>query len=163
MDLFEAIRERRSVREYQDKEIPKEDIEKILEAGRWAPSGRNTQPWKFIVVTDDRTKEKLERTVPQGLIKNAPVTLAIMKDKTRGYEELKDAQGIGACAQNILLAAHGLGIGTCWIGLTRNSKAEEILEAERSEELMMLITMGYPTEGTRSSSRIELEKITKYM
>ena len=108
MDVLEVIRTRRTVRRFTERPIDREDIDRILDAARWAPSGKNTQPWRFIVVTDPGVRARLEAMRPQGVIGRAPVTIAILRNLTAGYQELKDVQGIGACAQSVLLAAHEL-------------------------------------------------------
>ncbi|MFP4588482.1 MAG: nitroreductase family protein [Candidatus Acetothermia bacterium] len=163
MDLFESIFDRRSVRKFTEEPVTDQQLEKILDAGRWAPSGKNTQPWSFVVVRDPEVQKKLENHSGQGIIESAPITIGLLKDTSRGYDELKDAQGIGACAQNILLAVHGLGLGACWLGLTRDSFVEELLGAEEDEELMMLISVGRPAAEERSSDRKPLEALTRYI
>jgi len=163
MDVMEAIKTRRTIRRFAERPIDRKDIDRILDAARWAPSGKNTQPWRFIVVTDPQVRAKLEAMRPQGVIGRAPVTIAILRDLTAGYQELKDLQGIGACAQTLLLAAHALGIGGCWIGLARDAKAHEILGVRDTEELMMVVSLGYPAESCEVPRRLELEELVRYV
>ena len=164
MDLFEAIETRASVRRYDPVEIPGSDIEKILDAGRFAPSGKNTQPWRFVVVESAGKKEELAKLAPQaGMIATASVTLAVLCDRDAGYDELKDAQGIGAAIENILLAVHSLGLGACWMGRTRNAEIERVVGARACEELMALIPIGHPAESSNDASRHPLETITRYV
>ncbi len=146
-EILKAIHDRRSVRAFRPDPVEPEKIEAILDAGRWAPSGKNTQPWRFVVVESDAKRAELARLVTQrDMVRTAPVTLAILRDRAAGYDETKDAQGIGACSQNILLAVHALGLGACWIGRARDKEVEAILGAREGEELMMLIPIGYPAE-----------------
>lgn len=161
-EVLRAIRERRSVRAFRPDPVEREKIEAILDAGRWAPSGKNTQPWRFVVVDSAAKRAELAKLVPQrNMIGSAPVTIAVLLDRRAGYDELKDAQGIGACAQNILLAAHALGLGACWIGRARDRDVEALLGAGEGEELMMLIPIGYPAEEPPSGLRRPLADLVR--
>ena len=163
-DVLKAIHTRRSVREFTGDSVERGDIEKILNAGRFAPSGKNTQPWRFVVVESAGKKEELAKLAPQaGMIATAPVTLAVLCDRDAGYDELKDVQGIGAAIENILLAVHSLGLGACWMGRTRDKKIEQIVGAREHEELMALIPIGHPAESSNDASRHPLETITRYV
>ncbi len=161
-EVLRAIRERRSIRVFRPDPIEPEKLEAILEAARWAPSGRNTQPWRLVVVESKEKREELGRVVTQmDMVRTAPVTLAILRDKDAGYDEIKDAQAIGACAQNILLAAHSLGLGACWLGRLRDPQVEKIIEAKENEELMMLIALGYPAEQPPARERKPLAELVR--
>ena len=163
-DLLRLIQTRRSVRAFTDAPVTRAQIEKILNAGRWAPSGKNTQPWRFVVVESVGKREALAKLAPQaGMIATAPVTLAVLFDRDAGYDELKDAQGIGAAIENILLAAHSLGLGACWMGKTQNPEIERVVEAKEHEELMALIPIGHPAESSNDASRLPLETITRFI
>ncbi len=144
-EVLRAIKERRSIRSFKTDPVEPEKIEAILEAARWAPSGKNTQPWRLVVVQSQEKREQLGRLVTQmDMIRTAPVTIAVLLDTEAGYDRTKDVQAIGACAQNILLAAHSLGLGACWIGRVKDEQVERVLGAKEHEELMMLIPIGYP-------------------
>lgn len=161
-EVLRAIRERRSVRAFRPDPVEPEKVEAILEAARWAPSGRNTQPWRFVLVESAEKRAELARLVPQrDMIATAPLTLAILLDRKAGYDELKDAQGIGACAQNVLLAVHSLGLGACWIGRARDREVEALLGAREGEELMMLIPIGYPAETPPPRERRPLGELVR--
>lgn len=161
-EVLRAIRERRSIRVFRPDPIEPEKLEAILEAARWAPSGRNTQPWRFVVVESKEKREELGRVVTQmDMVRTAPVTIAILRDKDAGYDEIKDAQAIGACAQNILLAAHSLGLGACWLGRLRDPQVEKIIGAKENEELMMLIVIGYPAERPPTRERKPLSELVR--
>lgn len=161
-EILAAIRGRRSVRAFRPDPVEKEKLEGILDAGRWAPSGKNTQPWRFVVVESAATRARLAKLVTQkNMVGSAPVTLAILCDRRAGYDELKDAQGIGACAQNILLAVHALGLGACWIGRARDREVEAILGAREGEELMLLIPIGYPAETPPERERRPLSELVR--
>lgn len=163
-EILKTICKRRSVRRFNPEPLTREQIELILEAARWAPSGKNTQPWRFVVVQSEVKKKELAKLAPQqAMIATAPITLAVLLDKKAGYDELKDAQGIGACIQNILLAVHSLGLGACWMGKTRDSELESLLEAKESEELMALIPIGHPAEFPPPTPRLPLPEILRFV
>jgi len=161
-EVLKAIRERRSIRTFKTDPVEPEKIEAILEAGRWAPSGKNTQPWRFVVLESQEKRDQLGRLVTQmDMIRTAPVTIAVLLDTHAGYDRTKDSQAIGACAQNMLLAAHSLGLGACWIGRVRDEQVERVLGAEEHEELMMLIPIGYPAESPAPKERKPLSELVR--
>ncbi len=160
--LLQGIRERRTVRAFRTDPVEPEKIDRILEAGRWAPSGKNTQPWRFVVVNAPDKRQELGKLVPQrNMIATAPVTIAVLKHTPSGYDELKDAQGIGACAQNLLLAAHALGLGACWIGKSRDPEVEKLLGASDEEELMLLLPVGHPAEASADGKRKPRDELVR--
>jgi len=165
MEVIEAIKTRRSIRCYENREIDDGTIAAIIDAARWAPSGKNTQPWRFVIVTDSRVRAGLEAIRPEGIIRQAPVCVAVVLERTAGYEELKDLQGIGACAQTLLLAAHALGIGSCWIGLARDARAHALLGLRETEELMLLVSLGYPAGSVSqpAPARLEADVLVRHL
>lgn len=160
MDILSIIRQRRSIREYK-KDIPQDaDIEKILEAARWAPSGLNNQPWRFRVIKEKSKKDGLADFTKYGkIIKDAPCVIVVCMDIADSYNRDKDLMSIGACIQNMCLEAHALGLGTCWLGEILNKKqaVAKYLKLDADLELMAVVTLGYPdediTEGCRKSSK----------
>ena len=110
--VLDAILNRRSVRQYTDDPVRQEDVETILEAARWAPSGLNNQPWRFIVVRDPEVKERVAaQTRYREIIRNAPVIIAVFLENEESYDRVKDCQAIGASVQNMWLAVHVMGLG----------------------------------------------------
>ncbi len=163
-DVLKAIRTRRSVRRYTDAPLSREQIEAILEAGRFTPSGKNTQPWRFVIIESESKRSELATLFPQqGLVAAAPVTLAILLDREAGYDELKDVQGIGAAIENILLAIHSLGLGACWMGRARDKEIERFLGAREGEELMALIPIGHPAEVSTPTPRLSLSDLARFI
>ncbi|MGQ9477861.1 MAG: nitroreductase family protein [Candidatus Bipolaricaulia bacterium] len=163
-DFFEVVKGRRSVREFTNEPVSEQELEKILEAGRWAPSGKNTQPWTFVLVKSKKKREALAALSRQKeLIESVPVCLAVLLDRERGYDRDKDMQGIGACVENMFLAAHALGLGACWVGGISGSKEEaaKVLGLGENEELVLLLLIGHPAPGERSSSRRPLNEIVR--
>ena len=162
MDVLELIKTRRSIREFLGNPVEKEKLEKILEAGRWAPSGLNNQPWKFKVVTENETKNKLAECTKYGhIIKNAPVSIVVFLNNNEGYDRTKDVQAIGACIQNMLLEIHALGLGGVWLGeiINQHEKAEKVLEVPKNIELMAVISLGYYSNKKIKSNRKELDEL----
>ena len=162
MDVFEAIRERRSIRQYQAKAVPEEKLTQILEAGRWAPSSGNGQPWKFIVIRDEEVKNKLASIAPFGrFIAQAPVGIAVVIDPQGSSHPVEDG---AAATQNILLAAHALDLGACWIGSYGSDyegRAKEILGIPRDRRILSLISLGYAAESPEKG-RVELSELVSY-
>ena len=103
MEALEAIKGRRSIRKYRSKAIPDEVLNQVLEAGRWAPSASNFQPWKFVVMRDDKVKKELARTATYGsFLTDAPVAIAVVIDPWSSNHPVEDG---AAATQNMLLAA----------------------------------------------------------
>ncbi len=156
--LLASIRSRRSIRHFTKEPISDELLKQILEAGLWAPSGKNNQPWKFAVVKDETLKASLASlTHYSRVIRSAPVCIVVFLDHTRVYDRTKDVQAIGACIQNMLLSIHALGLGGVWLGeiLKNKEKVNQLLTAEENLELMAVIALGHPSgrrgEGERES------------
>lgn len=161
--VFRAIFDRRSIRKYTDEPVSREDLTAILEAGRWAPSGLNNQPWRFLVITsDDPRHEKLaECTKYAHIVRGSRACIAVLLEKQTMYNEMKDHQGAGACIQNMLLAAHTLGIGSVWLGQIVNDQAASLGALGLSEnqyELQAVIALGHPAQKG-DSSRKELSQL----
>ncbi len=162
MDLLEGIYSRRSVREYTDEPVSREDVMEILRAGSWAPSGLNNQPWRFVVVRDEvRRRELAKLTRYRQIIEGAPTALAVFCDQEATYNKVKDHQGIGACLQNMLLAAHALGLGAVWLGeiLNRGDDVRKLLEVPEGLELMAVIAVGHPAGRDQLSNRKNLANL----
>lgn len=161
-DMLSLIRTRRSIREYTDK-MPADDIiRSIIEAGRWAPSGLNNQPWRLVIIKDKAAIDRMACfTKYSKVIKSAPVLLVVFMDRDKSYHRDKDLQSIGACIENILLAIHSLGLGSCWLGeiLNRKDEVAEYLALPKSYELMAVISLGYPKLKDETSSRIPLSEL----
>ncbi|MBU0762246.1 MAG: nitroreductase [Candidatus Altiarchaeota archaeon] len=152
MDVHEAVKTRRSVREYLKTDVSNLEIAEILEAGRWAPSGLNNQPWKFMVVRGEKKDAFAKHTKYGRIITGAPVCIAVFYDVESGYDRDKDMQSIGACIQNMLLAIHSIGLGAVWLGEIKNQHAAVEKELDVKHELMAVIALGWPTKGTQGDA-----------
>lgn len=141
MDALEAIRKRRSVREYTGAPIPRADLETIIDAGRMAASGYNRQPWDFIVVTNREMIEKLK--IAARWMDKAGAIIAVVLDPTAKYW-LEDGS---AAIENMLIAATSLGYGTCWLEgytLPLEDEFKALLNVPAEKRLLTLIPVGVP-------------------
>lgn len=175
-DLMAAIKERRSIRNFLDKEVPGEVLDQVLEAVRWSPSWANTQCWEVIVVKDGEQKQRLQETMGKGnpatrSIVEAPLVLALCgkKDSSGYYKGQVTTKfgdwllfDLGIAAQSLCLAAHDLGLGTVIVGLFDHAKAMEILKVPEGYELVTLIPMGYPAKGSGAPKRREISEFTHW-
>ncbi|MFP4169289.1 MAG: nitroreductase family protein [Desulfonatronovibrionaceae bacterium] len=163
MELFDALYNRRSIRRFTGQKVDREHVARILDCGRWAPSGLNNQPWRFLVVNrDDPRKDGLQGcTKYSHVVLAADILIVVFLAKEAMYSPVKDYQGVGACIQNMLLAAHGLGLGAVWLGeiLNREDRVHEVLGTNNSElGLMAVLALGHP-EGEGGSNRRELSEL----
>lgn len=167
MDLFEAIKGRRSIRAYTRENVSEEEIEKLIDAARWAPSAGNIQPWKFVIIRDAGTKQKLAAAaLNQTFIEEAPVVIVVCADEAQssvGYGSrgvtLYCIQDIAAATQNILLAAHALGLSTCWVGAFREELVRRALNVPPNIRPVAIIPVGHAAEEPRAPSRKSLKDI----
>jgi len=149
--VLRAIRERRSVRRFTEQLVTRDEVLHILEAGRWAPSGLNNQPWRFLVLlAGDARQEALTRhTKYAPIVRAAAALVCVFLEREAMYHEAKDHQAAGACIQNMLLAAHSLGLGGVWLGEILNQEPQVMkvlsLEPERFE-LQAVIALGRPVQ-----------------
>jgi nitroreductase len=162
MDLLEGIYTRRSVREFVDQPVEREQLLEIIKAGTWAPSGLNNQPWRFVIVQKEDVKKELGRQTKYGfVVERAPACIAVFVDRTVMYDDVKDHQAMGACIQNMLLAAHAMGLGAVWLGeILKNAGAvRTLLELSKEMELMAVVALGYPKAQKHSSSRKAVSEV----
>lgn len=156
METLEAIKTRRSVRRYKPDPVPLDLVKKIIEAGQWAPTGASKQYWKFIAVTDPKVMKMILRTSPM-VWGASPAAIFVCKDLARaGIDELQKRGSGEACgfpSQNVMLAAHALGLGTCAIGGFNREAAIDILDVPDDVWPMLLITLGYPDEEPEAKPR----------
>ena len=141
MDTLEAIRKRRSVREYTGEAIPRQDLETIVDAGRLAATGKNRQPWDFIVITDREMIEQLK--VDAQWMENAGAIIAVVMDPSSRWWIADGA----AAVENMLIASTALGYGTCWLGgytLQREEAFKDLLKVPEEKRLLTLVPLGVP-------------------
>ena len=160
MDVFDAIKSRRSVRKYKPDAVPLDVLEKLVEAGQWAPTGANRQPWKFIVVSDARVMRNVKRLSPM-MWGAAPACIFVCLDLTRNSTppEARIGLATGFPSQNVMLAAYAHGLGTCPIGGFNRDAIRKLLSIPEDMEPMLLITVGYPDETPEVKPRRPIEEI----
>lgn len=169
-DIFDCMRESHSVRSFKDQEILDATLTRILEAGTWAPSAGNLQPWFFYVVKKQSVKRQLaDACDDQPQVAQAPVIIVVMADPARSNERYKERgaqlyclQDTAAAAQNMLLAAEGLGINTCWVGAFDEIKVQRILEAAPHLRAVAILCFGYSNEeADQAKERERVAVLTK--
>ncbi len=154
--IIEAIQGRRSVRQFKKEPVPDEVLNRIMESGLWAPSGKNNQPWKFAVIRDSTLKGDLSSFTHYGsVIQDAPACIAVFLDHSRVYDRTKDVQAVGASIQNMLLTIHAIGLGGVWLGeiLKNKERVGELLGAGEDLELMAVVALGHPSGRALRSAK----------
>ena len=161
MDFFETVRNRKSVREYSVKEVKKELIEKIVDAGRLAATARNEQPWEFIATADKNVLGEICDMCPNGLfIKDASHLIAVFSKDTKYYIE-----DCSAATENMLLAIEALGLGGCWIAGDKKDYAEnirKIFNAPIGHKLVSMITVGFPKKEEKPHPKKSLKDVLRW-
>jgi nitroreductase len=148
-EAYELIMNRKSIRSFSDQPVSDDLIEAILKAGQRAPSGKNNQPWRFVIVTNREVRMLLAGETHYGsIVAHAPVVLPVFIDREAVYDTLKDHQAIGACLENMLLASQALGLGAVWLGeILKNKEAvRNHLGLDPRYDLMAVLAIGYPKE-----------------
>ncbi|RKX68681.1 nitroreductase [candidate division WOR-3 bacterium] len=168
MDFYEVVRKRLSVRRYRPDPIPDEVLNRILEAGRLAPSAKNLQPWHFIVVKDERLRKELAVACRnQHFIAEAPVVVCGCADRNRCYAKMGGIihsypVDLGIAMEHIILAATAEGLGTCWIGAFEEPEVKRILAIPDHLTVVALTPIGYPAVQPQPRSRKPLDEIVSF-
>ena len=174
--LLELINKRQSDRAYLSNPIEKDKLERILEAGRLAPSACNAQPWKFIVVNQQELKNKIADCTSSKILgmnhftKQAPIHIVIVEEKANFTSNagslIKNKQfpliDIGITAEHICLQAAAEGLGTCMLGWFDEPKVKKLLNIPKSKRVPLIITLGYPANETREKRRKNVNDIVSY-
>jgi nitroreductase len=161
MDVFEAIKGRRSIRQFTDEPIGKDELEKLLDAARWAPTASNQQRWRFVVVTSPSVKELIKKFAP-GIFAMPAAFIVICVEKEPGAHPWAEATYLADCAiaaQNVMLAAYEMGIGSCPALSYAKVAIREILNLPEGVEPLLVITLGYPAEDPEPPPRLGLDQI----
>jgi len=165
MDVFEAIRTRRSIRKYKDKQVPWDNIVTIMQAGKYAPSAGNLQNWHFIIVKDDAKRKTIAKAcVDQEWMEQAPIHIVVLgePEKAERYygnrgRRLYTIQGVAACVENMLLAAHSLGLGSCWVGAFDEDELRRILILPEEVDVHAVVVVGYADEKPEMPPKYRIE------
>ena len=166
MDVYEAIRTRRSVRAYRPDPIPEDVLERILDAGRMAPSAANKQSWKFVVVRDADLRSRLAAAAHnQSFVGQAPVVIAavgLSPERTMSCDVPADPVDLAIAVDHMTLAAAAEGLGTCWIGAFDQNEVRRLLSIPDSCKVIALLPVGYPADQPKAKSRKELSEVVCY-
>lgn len=166
MNVYEAINKRRSVRAYQDKPIPEDVLKRILNAARLAPTARNRQAWKLVVVKDKVLRKKMQEAANnQPFVSQSAVVIAavgLTPNDIMRCDIPADPVDVAIILDHITLAAVEEGLGTCWIGSFFQDKVREVLGIPSSYKVVELLTLGYPADSPKPKSRKSLEEIVCY-
>lgn len=166
-DVIAAILERRSVRSFKDDPVPRATVGRLIDAARWAPTAGNLQPWQFYVVYDDKKKREIARAaLDQKFVNEAPVVIVVCtqpelsaatyRERGRNLYAIQDS---AAAAQNIMLAACGYGLGTCWVGAFDETLVIDALDLPRGVLPVVIIPVGYPAADNQAPARRPVEEI----
>ncbi len=155
---MDVIRKRRSIRKYKDRPVEDEVLKEVLDAGRWAPSGANRQPWHFIVVSERDKKEAMG--IPEWAVQ-APLVLAVCGDPEVSPRWCVVDPTIAM--EHIVLAATNRGLGTCWIGeLNQDEQAKKALGIPQRMKVVAVTPLGYPDEAPKTKERKDLQEIVHF-
>jgi len=156
---IEPLLKRRSVRVYEDREVPMDLVLKVLDTARWAPSARNAQPWEFVVVNDRKILEELSRIHSgAGPLSKAPVAVIVLCDTN--ISPVTYQVDCANAALYIMLAAYCVGLGTVWINSLRNiEEVRKIIKAPSNKVPVAIIAIGYPAERPRIKPRKPLNQL----
>ncbi|AFS79304.1 nitroreductase [Gottschalkia acidurici 9a] len=187
MDTIRAIRERRSIRKFQNKAVPRSEIEKILELATKAPSGKNRQPWKFVVLQNSKKDDLVnlmnlalklhkERKVNVGSLESsigsinqASAVILVFNPFSKSEEDynhhrlLTDSQSIGAAVQTMILAAQDIELASLWICDIFYCDNEICSWLDREDELVAAVAIGYPDQYPHQRPRKSIEEITEWL
>jgi len=192
IDILALIKARRTIRKYKDKKVPREMIEKVIDAGRWAPSAHNLQPWKFVVIENKDVinkiadlLEKEARNLFSGFnvvmkdtvenLRNAPILLVVYSNGViskkfdrfgpvyKKIANMYEVQSIAAAIENMLLYSYSLNLGMTWYGMPLFFSKKITKFLKQSGKLSAILSLGYPDEVPAVTRRKELTEITEYV
>jgi len=166
LEVMEAIRGRRAVRRFTGEKVSLEDMKKILEAGIWAPSGSNVQPWEFVLVMDEDNVERVKMLSP-GLFGNPSALVVLCVNRKRAERAGKMGEesalmDVSMAAQNMMLAAYSMGIGSCPVLSFNKAALRELLDIPEHVEPVLILTFGYPKFWPKAPRRRPLEEVVHF-
>ena len=170
MDIFQVIRDRRSIRKYKDTPVEREKIGQLLDAARLAPSWKNMQCWRFLVLDGPETREALLAAFPDDnpgkrAIASAPVVIVVCADPTESGVENGIEYYVADTAiafEHLCLAAHALGLGSCWMGLFDEDVIRSALAIPAGMRVVGITPLGYPDQEPKPRPRKELAEIAYF-
>ena len=177
MTFLELVNKRCSVRKYDPSPVPREIIDRCLEAARLAPSACNSQPWRFVVVDDAALRRKLAEAAFSGVYsmnsfaKEAPVLVVAVRERSTRFAAFGalfrglqyNLIDIGIACEHFILQAASEDVGTCWLGWFDEGAVKKVLGIEKGKKADIIISMGYPQKGTcPEKARMPLSEISGY-
>lgn len=168
MSVLDVIRKRRSTRRYKQDQVPPDALWRVFEAARLAPSGKNLQPWKFILVKDSALKEALAKASHrQYFIAKAPIIVVACGFPDNCYLRMGHYMkswtvDVAIALEHLMLQAEEEGLGTCWIGAFEESEVKSILNVPENVKVLALTPLGYPDDEPRYRGRKSIEEIVSY-
>jgi len=166
MEIFEAIKTRRSVRSYKSDPVPEEKLNKVLEAGRLAPSARNGQNWKFIVVRDEKKRKELAQAAHnRAFVGKAPIVIAAVSlepEDIMSCQVPTYAVDLAIAVDHMTLQAVAEGLGTCWIGAFSQEDVKRVLNIPENYKVAILLVLGFPSDKPGPKTRKDLKEIISY-
>lgn len=169
MDVFTAVKERRSIRKFLKKDIPEKVFDKLVDALIWAPSAGNLQSRKFFFIRDEKTKSRLaSAALNQGFISEAPVIVVCCADAAKaapyGHRgvELYALQDVSASIMAMMLVAHEEGLGTCWVGAFKDEEVSGVLGLSDMLRPVAIVPVGYPAKIPKPTSRVSRQEAVEF-
>lgn len=167
MDVLEAIKNRRSIRVFERRIVSEEQVKRLIDAARYAPSAGNIQPWEFVIVRDLKIKQQLSiAALDQDFIEKSSVVIVVCANEARsgqGYGSrgvaLYCIQDTAAAIENMLLAACAIGLGACWVGAFREEMVRQALDIPSHVRPVAIIPVGYPSESPVPRRRRPMREI----
>jgi nitroreductase len=159
MEVSEAISKRRSIRKYKRKEMPREDVLKLLEAARTAPSGANRQPWEIVAITDPlRLKELVPVCKNQAFLADCSLFLVGLDDVEAKWARVD----LAIALDHVTLLAEDMGLGSCWIGAFDADALGKFVSAPKNKMVTVCLAVGYPDEEPDARSRKPMEQLVSF-
>ncbi len=178
MNFLELVKKRQSVRKYSDKPVPKDVIERCLEAARLAPSACNSQPWSFLIIDDIKLNNEVAKAAFSGIYssnsfaKSAPVLVVVITEHSKFIASLggyfRGTQynliDVGIAAEHFVLQAAEEGLGTCWLGFFNEKAVKKVLNMPKDKKVDIMLSVGYPADDKiREKSRRPMKEIAKFV
>jgi nitroreductase len=169
MDVFQAVKERRSIRSFLQKDIPRDVLSKLIDALRWAPSAGNLQSRKFYIISDEMTRKQLAvAALNQDFLSTAPVVVVGCADSSIGIRygrrgiELYSIQDVAVSVMAMMLVAVENGLGTCWVGAFQEAEVSKILNLPENLRPVAIIPVGYPERIPKPTSRLSAKELVEF-
>lgn len=169
MDVFSAVKGRRSIRSFLEKDIPENIISKLIDAMIWAPSAGNLQSRRFYFIKDKKLKRQIAAAaLNQNFISQAPVVIVCCTDSTIGHHyrergiELYSIQDVSASIMAMMLVAHENQLGTCWVGAFQEEEVSRILNLPGTLRPVAIVPAGYPARIPKPTSRVSRQEAVEF-